>query len=118
MGLETFVNRFPSVGKKIMNNLDNVGLVTFIESSRHLYHYAQSERAFWIQKIQELVPNEDFKQDWNAILTRCEPRMLKKIVKSMDYGSNLGPMKMAVHSDDSELYKHCSARRSSRPRVI
>ena len=93
-----------------MNNLDHIGLVTFVESSRHLYNYAQNERAFWIHKIQELVPNEDFEQDWNAILTQCEPRMLEKIAKSMVYGSNLGPMKMAVHSDDSELYQHCSAR--------
>ena len=110
MSLEIFVSRFPNVGKKIMDNLDHVGLVTFVETSRELSNYAKNERAFWIQKIQELVPNEEFKEDWNAILTQCEPRMLEKITKSMSYGSNLGPMKMAVHSDDSELYQHCSAR--------
>ena len=71
--MEHLVLRFPLVGRKIFKNFDNQDLAKVKEVSRILNEFQETNKSFWIRRLQKYNENHiEFKEAWVSV-TKGEP---------------------------------------------
>ena len=83
--MEHLVLRFPLVGHKIFKNFDNQDLVKVKEVSRILNEFQETNKSFWIRRLQKYNPYHDkFKEEW-ILVTEGEPvETVKKLAINVE----------------------------------
>ena len=78
--LEDICRRFPLVGKKICNNLDDESLVNFREADRNIHWFLEQERFFWVRNIRAYHSiMGDHQGVWNRIVHRRPLLIVREI---------------------------------------
>ena len=71
--MEHLVLRFPLVGHKIFKNFDDQDLAKVKEVSRILNEFQESNKSFWIRRLQKYNQNHvTFEEEW-ILVTKGEP---------------------------------------------
>ena len=72
--------RFPFVGKKILNNLENQSLARSKEINRRLNKFLENERFYWIRILMKYKRNfEEFEESWNHVIENAPIAILKQL---------------------------------------
>ena len=78
--LEDICRRFPLVGKKICNNLDDESLINFKEADGNNYRFLEQERFFWVRNIRAYHSiMGDHQGVWNRIVHRRPLLIVREI---------------------------------------
>ena len=90
--------RFPSVGKTILNNLENQSLARSKEIDRRIKKFLENERFYWIRILMKYKRNfEGFEESWNNVIENAPIAILQQLalaVQEFKVSSNvfLGPL--------------------------
>ena len=81
--MEVLFNRFSSLGKDILSNLDDISIATLKESSRELSHLFELERIYWIRIIKKYKFYLDMTRDnsWKKVITKTSVEIMKQLAK-------------------------------------
>ena len=78
--METICQRFPHLGKLVLNNLDNQSLINCKEASRIFSEFLESERFFWITILRTYQNNfNEFKEAWKEVINKTSIEMVKQL---------------------------------------
>ena len=78
--MEDLFNRFPSLGKEILSDLDDKSLATFKKSTKELSNLFEIERLYWIRIIKKYNFSLDMSGDlWKKILTKTPLKIIKQL---------------------------------------
>ena len=81
--MEVLFNRFSSLGKDILSNLDDISLATFKKSSRELSNLFEMERIYWIRIINKYKFYLDVtgENSWKKVITKTPVEIIKQLAK-------------------------------------
>ena len=83
--MEDFVLRFPRVGRRIFNKLNNQDIAKFKEVSKVLSSFLEKDRSFWIRLLQKYGENHaTFKEAWISVIKRMPVDKLKKLALAVE----------------------------------
>ena len=72
--------RFPFVGKKILNNLENQSLARSKEINRGMKNFIENERFYWIRILMKYKRNfEEFEESWNHVIENAPISILQQL---------------------------------------
>ena len=78
--MEIIFQRFPLLGEKISNNIDDESLVKLKESSQESSKLLEQERFFWIRIIKHYKDNlQAFKENWMKIMDKTPIAFVKEL---------------------------------------
>ena len=78
--METIFKRFPLLGEKISNNIDDENLVTLKESSQELSKLLDYQRFYWIRIIKHYKNNlQAFQENWMKIIDNTPIAIVKEL---------------------------------------
>ena len=115
--MENILTKIPTVGDKILKELDNKSLVKFKKVKKSWYKFVKKEKVQWIRIIQNCIGHRNkFSTAWAKVLTRIPIDFLKQIsISTLQYQkecpkSPMSPIHVAISNGSLELYKHVIAK--------
>ena len=82
--MENFCLRFPSLGKKVLNLVEDETLVNFKEASRKNNFFLENERFYWIRIINRyncLIG--ELREVWREVVSRTPTELIKELAVSV-----------------------------------
>ena len=78
--MEVVCNRFPMIARNILNNLDNITLISCKESSRELKTFLENEKTIWIRMV-GLYKNNfiGFEKSWKQTIEKNSVDNIKQL---------------------------------------
>ena len=78
--MEEFLARFPGLGRKIFNQLDNQDLIKCKEVSRYQCKFLEDDRLVWTRMIKKYNANHfEFKDAWKLVVEKVPVEIVKEI---------------------------------------
>ena len=114
--MEKICQRFPHLGKLVLNNLDNQSLINFKEAIRDVSEFLENERFFWIVILRRYQSHfNEFKESWKEVTHKTSLEMVKHLaVSTLQYFKiyplinpyhQLAPINIAVELNNVDLCK-------------
>ena len=78
--MKEFLERFPGLGRKIFNQLDNQDLIKCKEVSRYQCKFLEDDRLVWTRVIKKYNANHvEFKDAWKLVVDKVPVEIVKEI---------------------------------------
>ena len=81
--MEIVLKRFPNLGKKIINLLDDQSLVQSRKVSRRLKNFVDQEKTIWIRIIKKRVDNFETLPDWQKSVSKIPTAMVRELADAV-----------------------------------
>ena len=77
--MEIVLERFPKVGKSVLNLLDDKSLVQSRKVSRKWKNFIDQDKTIWIQKIKKQVGNFETLPDWQKSVSKISTDIVREL---------------------------------------
>ena len=83
--MEDFILRFPLVGRKIFNKLDDQDLTKVKTLTRFLNHHLGKDKSFWKRILKKYEWNhEKFKEAWKLVTKKVRNEEVKELAIAVE----------------------------------
>ena len=110
--MEEFLARFPGLGRKIFNQLDNQDLIKCKEVSRYQFKFFVDDRLVWTRMIKKYSANHvKFKAAWKLVVEKVPVEIVKELALAVEQFYTLRPHQARFNHQHSP--HHIAAKRGS-----
>ena len=110
--LNRVLDRFPSLGKKIFNQLDNQNLTKCKTTARSFNEFLKNDKVLWTRMIKKYnVSHQEFKDDWKSVMEKVPVEIVKELALAVEQFYTLRPHQARFNHQHSP--HHIAAKRGS-----
>ena len=110
--LHQVLDRFPRLGEKIFNQLDNQNLTKCKEIDNSLNEFLKENKVLWMRMIKKYNVNHmEFKDDWKSVMEKVPAEIVKELALAVEQFYTLRPHQNRL--DHQHSPHHIAAKRGS-----
>ena len=113
ISFNSLCKRFPFVGQRILNNLNDPTLAKFRKSSRGMAEFLDNERFYWIRALKKYSKNlEGYEDSWKEIFDKTPLDVTKQLIADAQNffklypNSKVTPLHVAADQSTLQIFRY------------